>query len=85
MSAATFERNVQYILDRFEIQDVLARYAAGQDDHQGEQCGTVEDWSKVFTPDAVLDYTQAGPAFGESVPISSLPKSCAEPQSVRGL
>jgi hypothetical protein len=25
----------------------------------------VEDWGKVFTPDAVLDYTQAGPAFGE--------------------
>ena len=65
MSAATLEGKVQYILDRFEIQDVLARYAAGQDDHQGEQGGTVEDWGRVFTPDAVLDYAQAGSAFGE--------------------
>jgi hypothetical protein len=32
---------------------------------KANRAGTVEDWAKVFTPDTILDYTQAGPAFGE--------------------
>jgi hypothetical protein len=85
MSAATLEHNVQYILDRFEIQDVLARYAAGQDDHQGEQGGTVEDWSKVLHPMLSLTTPRPGLLSRRSALIGSSPKLCAEPQSVPGL
>jgi hypothetical protein len=57
-------KNVQYLLDRIEIQDVLALYASGQDDHQAENSAVLEDWDNVFSPDAMVDYTQAGPPFG---------------------
>jgi hypothetical protein len=49
MGTKSLEDNVQYVLDRFEIHDVLARYAAGQDDHQGLEPGTQEAWANVFT------------------------------------
>jgi SnoaL-like domain len=55
---------VQYLLDRIEIQDVLALYASGQDDHQAENSAILEDWDNVFSSDAMVDYTQAGPPFG---------------------
>jgi hypothetical protein len=55
---------IQYLLDRFEIQDVLALYARGQDDHQGQAGGILDDWNRVFTLDAMVDYTEAGPPFG---------------------
>jgi hypothetical protein len=55
---------VRYLMDRQEIQDILSRYAAGQDDYQDPDGQLVESWSKVFTDDAVLDYRQAGPQFG---------------------
>jgi SnoaL-like domain len=55
---------VKYLLDRLEIQDILARYAAGQDDHQEADGEVTKAWSKVFTEDARLDYSQAGPPFG---------------------
>lgn len=45
---------LQEISDRLEIQDVLARYSHAIDRH---------DWSgldAVFTPDAVIDYTEFG-------------------------
>jgi SnoaL-like domain len=64
MDATDLESKVQYLLDRIEIQDVLARYASAQDDHQANDFEISTDWSRVFTPDAILDYTQAGPPFG---------------------
>ena len=45
---------LQEISDRLEIQDVLARYSHAIDRH---------DWTgldAVFTPDAVIDYTEFG-------------------------
>jgi len=60
----TLDDKLQYLLDRFEIQDVLALYARGQDDHQGSDGGILEDWNRVFTDKAVVDYTEAGPPFG---------------------
>jgi hypothetical protein len=57
----TTDSDVQYLLDRFAIQDLLALYAAGQDDFQGNQFeGTAETWSRVFTDDAVIDYSAGG-------------------------
>jgi hypothetical protein len=50
--------SVQEISDRFEIGEVLARYALAVDTGR---------WSlldEVFTPDAVLDYTSSGGAKG---------------------
>ena len=59
------EDQVRYLLDRIEIQDVLARYAAGQDSHQGDDYQILAEWDRVFAPDATVDYTQAGPGFGK--------------------
>ena len=64
MGVKNLENSVQYLLDRIEIQDVLARYASAQDDHQANDFQISADWSRVFTPDAILDYAQAGPPFG---------------------
>lgn len=54
------EQKVQYLLDRQEIQDVIALYSVGQDAHQGDNGNVAEHWSKVFTEDAVLDYSTGG-------------------------
>src|ERR1700692_1331665 len=64
VTASDLTSQVQYLLDRIEIQDVLALYASGQDDHQAENSAILEDWDNVFSPDAMVDYTQAGPPFG---------------------
>lgn len=57
----TTESDVRYLLDRLAIQDLLALYAAGQDDFQGNQVeGTTEYWSRVFTDDAIIDYSAGG-------------------------
>jgi hypothetical protein len=55
------------LLDRQEIQDVIARYALGQDRHQGDDSGVLEDWHEVFTSDAVTDYSAAGAPVGSYV------------------
>jgi len=54
------EEKVKYLLDRQEIQDVIALYSQGQDLHQGDDGNIAEQWSKVFTEDAVLDYSTGG-------------------------
>jgi len=54
------EQKVQYLLDRFDIQDVITRYSFGQDMHQGNDSNVLEIWKDVFTEDAVLDYSAAG-------------------------
>jgi hypothetical protein len=65
MNEKSLEQKVQYLLDRIEIQDVIARYAAGQDNHQGDDHRILVEWDQTFTPDAVVDFTQAGPGFGK--------------------
>ena len=55
---------LQYLVDRFEIQDVIARYARGQDDHQGDDGDILADWDHVFTDDATVDYESAGVPAG---------------------
>ena len=50
--------SLQEISDRLEIQDLLARYSHAVDQR---------DWaalSQVFTPDAIIDYTEMGGARG---------------------
>lgn len=50
--------SLQELSDRVEIQDLIARYAHAIDD---------QDWDgldRVFTPDAVIDYTDLGGAKG---------------------
>jgi len=53
-------KKIQYLLDRFEIQDTIMRYAIGQDSHQGDDRNILEQWKDVFTEDAVLDYSVTG-------------------------
>jgi hypothetical protein len=60
-SATTTDARVQYLLDRLEIQDVVARYAIGQDAHQSDGDNDVLDqWDDVFTSDATVDYSVSG-------------------------
>ncbi|WP_020502485.1 nuclear transport factor 2 family protein [Sciscionella marina] len=58
----SLESDVRYLLDRLEIQDVIARYGLGQDLHQphDENLDVLEHWADVFSEDAVLDYSEAG-------------------------
>lgn len=54
------ETQIRYLADRFAIQDTIARYARGQDDHQGDDHRILGDWDHVFTSDAIVDYSAAG-------------------------
>ncbi|WP_396427008.1 nuclear transport factor 2 family protein [Amycolatopsis sp. EV170708-02-1] len=58
----SLESDVRYLLDRLEIQDVIARYGLGQDVHQphDENLDVLAHWADVFAQDAVLDYSEAG-------------------------
>jgi hypothetical protein len=58
----TLQSDVRYALDRFAIQDVIARYGLGQDVHQGdnEDQNMLAQWAEVFTPDAVIDASDVG-------------------------
>jgi hypothetical protein len=57
-------RALLMLLDHHDIQSVIARYALGQDRHQGENSDVLEDWDEVFTEDAVTDYSAAGASVG---------------------
>jgi SnoaL-like domain len=59
MSSGT---DIRYLLDRLEIQDVIARYALGQNVTQHDDI-LLDLWREVFTPDATLDYGTGG--FGK--------------------
>ena len=52
---------LQYVLDRIAIQDLIVRYAFGQDLHETDD-DVHEEWDVVFAPDAVLDYRAGGAA-----------------------
>jgi hypothetical protein len=55
----SLEEKVQYVLDRWEIQDKIALYGLGQDLHQSgaENKNILEQWNDLFTPDATIDVT----------------------------
>ena len=54
--------NVQYLLDRMEIQDKILLYALGQDHHQpgAENKNILEEWSQIFVNDVKFDCTDVG-------------------------
>jgi len=57
--------SLQEISDRLEIEDLLARYSHAIDDR---------DWDRlddVFTPDAVIDYSETGGAKGSVAQIKA--------------
>jgi hypothetical protein len=55
------ERDLQYVLDRFAIQDLIAAYGLGQDLHQaGQDNDVLAQWEEVFAPDAVIDASAVG-------------------------
>ena len=56
----TVEQRVQYVLDRIEIQDLIARYGLGQDLHEDGDNDVLEQWSEVFAPDGTVDYSSTG-------------------------
>ena len=57
---------LRYLLDRIEIQDVIARYGLGQDLHQPDgEPSPLDQWKDVFSEDAVIDYSEVG--FPESI------------------
>jgi hypothetical protein len=53
---------IRYLLDRLEIQDQVALYGLGQDLHQADSgdADVLAQWSRLFTPDALIDATDAG-------------------------
>jgi hypothetical protein len=62
----TLHSDLRYVLDRFAIQDVIARYGLGQDLHQGanEDQNMLAQRADVFAPDAVIDATDVEPSAG---------------------
>jgi len=56
---------LQEISDRLEIQDLLARYSYAIDESNWD------DLDNVFTPDAVIDYTETGGARGSVAQIKA--------------
>jgi hypothetical protein len=56
------ETKVQYLLDRFEIQDKINLYGLGQDLHQAdiENKNILEQWNDLFTKDASIDIKDLG-------------------------
>ena len=55
---------LQWLLDRQDIQDVIARYSLGQDSHQGTDSNILEQWDSTFSADATVDYSAAGGTVG---------------------
>jgi hypothetical protein len=56
------DTDIRYLLDRLEIQDVIARYSLGQNVTQHDDI-LLDLWRDVFTPNATLDYGTEG--FGK--------------------
>jgi SnoaL-like domain len=47
---------LQYLLDRQDIQDTISRYSLGQDSHQGKDSNILDQWDETFTSDGRVDY-----------------------------
>ena len=63
---SALERKLQYLTDRIEIQDVIARYGLGQDLHIDGDNDVLQQWDDVFAPSARLDYSVTGdPALSD--------------------
>jgi hypothetical protein len=56
----TFEQRVRYLEDRLEIQDLVMRYALGQDLHENGDNAVLQQWDEVFSPDGTVDYSVTG-------------------------
>jgi hypothetical protein len=54
------EAVLRSLCDRQDIVDLIARYALGQDSHQGDDKNVLEQWDDIFAPDAITDYSSAG-------------------------
>jgi SnoaL-like domain len=63
------DTDIRYLLDRLEIQDVIARYALGQNVTQHDDI-LLDLWREVFTPDARLDYGTGGFGTGTYVELA---------------
>jgi hypothetical protein len=61
---STLGDQVRELLDRQQIQDTIARYSLGQDAHQGDDSGVLEQWDQVFTHDGTVDFSAAGGPTG---------------------
>jgi len=60
IDTTTIEPWVQYLLDRVEIQDVIARYGLGQDLHKDGDNDVLQQWDDVFAPNGAVDYSSTG-------------------------
>ena len=63
--------DLQSVLDKIEIHELLARYARGVDSKDWEL------WKAVFTPEATIDYSSAGAVVGSRDEVAVLAR--AEP------
>jgi hypothetical protein len=63
----TLDPQMQYLLDRIEIQDKVALYGLGQDRHQADSGdgNVMAEWGKLFAHDAKIDATDAGAGIFE--------------------
>ncbi|MFJ8363828.1 nuclear transport factor 2 family protein [Streptomyces sp. NPDC093984] len=66
------ERRLQYVSDRIEIQDLMVRYALGQDLHQSGDNEVLEQWDTVFAAEATVDYSAAGGSALKDIPYRRL-------------
>lgn len=78
MPTEDLQNQLRYLLDRIEIQDVILRYAIGQDSHQGDDGNILEQWDEVFTPDAVVDFTQSGLIKGSYKDLAKVMRGISE-------
>lgn len=59
--------DLNYVLDRITIQDLIGKYGLGQDLHQPDDKdqNVLEQWSQVFASDAVIDASSVG--YGDRI------------------
>src|SRR5882724_7031905 len=55
---------MQGLLDRQAIQDTISRYSLGQDSHQGEDSGILQQWDETFSGTGTVDYSAARGTVG---------------------
>ena len=63
-SSQTGRNDIQKLLDRQDIQDVISRYSLGQDLHQGADANILQQWDETFAADGTVDYSAAGGPIG---------------------
>lgn len=78
MHMEDLQHQLRSLLDRVEIQEVIARYAIGQDSHQGYDPDVLEQWDEVFTSDAIVDHTQSGQIKGSYKDLANVMRGTRE-------